>query len=157
MKEAVMDFVIANTYQDRQGDKIKVLDIAENPQDKSRVVIYNRKSKGKKVLQSFHDILMDTIKRKEIVVGGTYTAIQWDAIVGKWQTEADREVFKQTTTYSEVAASFLADSYKQYNDAETDTDKNTIMEYVVMRYPNLDTDSIDNATLRQFYNQCLNH
>lgn len=92
-----------------------------------------------------------------IVVGGTYTAIQWDAIVGKWQTEADREVFKQTTTYSEVAASFLADSYKQYNDAETDTDKNTIMEYVVMRYPNLDTDSIYNATLRQFYNQCLNH
>ena len=92
-----------------------------------------------------------------IVVGGTYTAIQWDAIVGKWQTEADREVFKQTTTYSEVAASFLADSYKQYNDAETDTDKNTIMEYVVMRYPNLDIDSIDNATLRQFYNQCLNH
>lgn len=23
-----------------------------------------------------------------IVVGGTYTAIQWDTIVGKWQTEA---------------------------------------------------------------------
>ena len=72
-----------------------------------------------------------------IVVGGTYTAIKWDMIVDKWQTEADREVFKQTTTYSEAAASFLADSYKQYNDAETD--------------------SIDNATLRQFYNQCLNH
>ena len=67
MKEAVMDFVIGNTYQDRQGDKIKVLDIAENPQDKSRVVIYNRKSKGKKVLQSFHDILTDTIKRKEMM------------------------------------------------------------------------------------------
>lgn len=92
-----------------------------------------------------------------IVVGGTYTAIQWNAIVGKWQTEADREVFKQTTTYSEAAASFLADSYKQYNDAETDTEKNAIMEYVVMRYPNLDIDSIDNVTLRHFYNQCLNH
>ena len=92
-----------------------------------------------------------------IVVGGTYTAIKWDMIVDKWQTEADREVFKQTTTYSEAAASFLADSYKQYNDAEIDADKNTIMEYVVMRYPNLDTNSIDNATLRSFYNQCLNH
>lgn len=92
-----------------------------------------------------------------IVVGGTYTAIKWDMIVDKWQTEADREVFKQTTTYSEAAASFLADSCKQYNDAETDADKNTIMEYVVMRYPNLDTDSIDNVTLRSFYNQCLNH
>ena len=42
-----------------------------------------------------------------IVVGGTYTAIKWDMIVDKWQTEADREVFKQTTTYSEAAASFL--------------------------------------------------
>ena len=92
-----------------------------------------------------------------IVVGGTYTAIKWDMIVDKWQTEADREVFKQTTTYSEAAASFLADSYKQYNDAETDADRNTIMEYVVMRYPNLDTDSIDNSKLRQFYNQCPNH
>lgn len=92
-----------------------------------------------------------------IVIGGTYTAVKWDMIVDKWQTEADREVFKQTTTYSEAAASFLADSYKQYNDAETDVDKNTIMEYVVMRYPNLDTDSIDNSKLRQFYNQCLNH
>ncbi|WP_285829512.1 hypothetical protein [Bacteroides acidifaciens] len=92
-----------------------------------------------------------------IVVSGTYTAIKWDTIVGKWQTEAEREVFKQTTTYSEAAASFLADSYKQYNDAETDADKNTIMEYVIMRYPNLDTDSIDNNKLRQFYNQCFNH
>ena len=92
-----------------------------------------------------------------IVVGGTYAAIKLDMIVDKWQTEADREVFKQTTTYSEAAASFLADSYKQYNNAETDADKNTIMEYVVMRYPNLDTDSIDNVTLRSFYNQCLNH
>ena len=35
---------------------------------------------------------------------------------------------------SEAAASFLADSYKQYNNAETDADKNTIMEYVIMRY-----------------------
>lgn len=92
-----------------------------------------------------------------IVLGGTYTAIQWDAIAGKWETEAEREVFKQTTTYSEAATSFLADSYKQYNDAETEANKNTIMEYVIMRYPNLDTDSIDNDTLRRFYNQCLNH
>ena len=55
--------------------------------------------------------------------------IGYDAIVGKWQTEAEREVFKETTAYSEAAASFLADSYKQYNNAETDADKNTIMEY----------------------------
>lgn len=92
-----------------------------------------------------------------IVVGGTYVAIRWNAIVSKWETNADREVFKQTTTYSEAATSFLADSYKQYNNAETDADRNAIMEYVVMRYPNLDTNTIDNSTLRRFYNQCLNH
>ena len=83
--------------------------------------------------------------------------IGYTLTIDKWQTEAEREVFKQTATYSEAAASFLADSYKQYNDAETQADKNTIMEYVIMRYPNLDVDSIDNTTLRQFYNRCLNH
>ena len=31
------------------------------------------------------------------------------------------------------------------------------MEYVVMRYPNLDTGNIDNRTLREFYKDCLNH
>lgn len=44
-----------------------------------------------------------------LLVGGTYIAIQWDAIVGKWQTNAEREVFKETTAYSEAAATFLAD------------------------------------------------
>ena len=92
-----------------------------------------------------------------LLVGGTYTAIQWDAIVGKWQTNAEREVFKETTAYSEAAATFLADSYQQYNNADDETEKNAIMEYVVMRYPNLDTGNIDNDTLRRFYNQCLNH
>lgn len=90
-----------------------------------------------------------------LVVGGTYTAVQWDKIVAKWETEAEREVFKETTTYNEAAASFLADSYKQYNEAETDSEKNTIMEYVIMRYPNLDYNNIENRTLRQFYKDCL--
>lgn len=92
-----------------------------------------------------------------IIVGGTYTAIRWNAITSKWEKNAEREVFKATTTYTEAAASFLADSYRQYNNAETDADKNAIMEYVIMRYSNLDTGSIENDTLRHFYNQCLNH
>lgn len=92
-----------------------------------------------------------------LIIGGTYVAIRWGATVGKWQAEADREVFKQTTTYSESAAAFLADNFKQYSDAEDEADKNAIMEYVVMRYPNLDLDSIDNITLRRFYSQCLNN
>lgn len=75
--------------------------------------------------------------------------------VFKWQTEAEREVFKETTTYNEAAATFLADSYRQYNEAETDADKETIMQYVVMRYPNLDASNIDNVNLRRFYNKCL--
>ena len=77
--------------------------------------------------------------------------------IGKWQKNVERKVFKDSVAYTEQAASFLAKSYKEYNDAETDPDKKTIMEYVVMRYPNLDTDSIDNSTLRQFYIKCLNN
>lgn len=77
--------------------------------------------------------------------------------IGKAQKNAEREVFKESVAYTEQAASFLAKSYQEYNDAETIADKSTIMEYVIMRYPNLDTDSIDNSTLKQFYIDCLNN
>lgn len=86
-------------------------------------------------------------------VGG----VAYTRTIGKAQKNAEREVFKDSVAYTEQASSFLAKSYKEYNDAETDADKKTIMEYVIMRYPNLDTDSIDNSTLKQFYIKCLNN
>lgn len=75
--------------------------------------------------------------------------------VKKWHAERDREIFKESTTYNEAAAAFLADCYKEYNSAETTAEKNAIMQYVIMRYPNLDLNAIENASLRQFYNKCL--
>lgn len=92
-----------------------------------------------------------------LVILGGIGEIGYILTIGKWQKNAEREVFKDSVAYTEQAASFLAKSYKEYNDAETEADKNTIMEYVVMRYPNLDTDSIDNGTLKQFYIKCLNY
>lgn len=90
------------------------------------------------------------------VLGGI-GGVGYTLTIGKWQKNAEREVFKDSVTYTEQAASFLAKSYKEYNEAESDTEKNTIMEYVILRYPNLDTDSIDNSTLKQFYIKCLNN
>lgn len=75
--------------------------------------------------------------------------------VKKWRAERDREIFKESTTYNEAAAAFLADCYQEYNAAETEAEKNSIMQYVIMRYPNLDLNAIENGTLRQFYNKCL--
>lgn len=89
-----------------------------------------------------------------IVVGGLIS-VGYTYTIKKAQTNAEREVFKNTVAYTEQMSSFLAKSYKEYNDAETDSDKSAIMEYVVMRYPNIDTNSIDNATLKSFYNKCL--
>ena len=90
------------------------------------------------------------------IVGGAGGVI-YTKTIGKVQKNAEREVFKESVAYTEQAASFLAKSYKEYNDAETKADKKTIMEYVIMRYPNLDTDSIDNDKLKQFYIKCLNN
>lgn len=91
-----------------------------------------------------------------IAILGGIGGIGYTLTIGKWQKNAEREVFKESVAYTEQAASFIAKSYKEYNDAETDAEKKTIMEYVIMRYPNLDTDSIDNDTLKHFYNKCLN-
>ena len=73
----------------------------------------------------------------------------------KYKTERERDIFKQSTSYNESAASFIADAYVQYNDAESEEDQLAIMKYVRMRYPNLNASHIENATLRQFYNKCI--
>lgn len=75
--------------------------------------------------------------------------------IGLAQKNAEREVFKKSTTYTEAAASFLAKEYNEYSKATTDVDKRTITQYVILRYPNLDMDDIDNATLKAFYSKCL--
>jgi len=89
-----------------------------------------------------------------ILIGGL-TGVFYTYTIQKAQTNAEREVFKSTIAYTEQMASFLAKNYKEYNDTETDADKKAIMEYVILRYPNIDTNSIDNSKLRSFYNKCL--
>jgi len=69
--------------------------------------------------------------------------------------DANRQIFKHSITYTESAAQFLAKEYKEYQDSEDETDRNSIMEYVRMRYPNLDSSEIENRELRNFYSQCL--
>lgn len=92
-----------------------------------------------------------------LAILGGIGGVGYTLTIGKWQKNAEKKVFKSSTAYTEQVASFLAKSYKEYNKAESDTEKNTIMEYVILRYPNLDTDSIDNSMLRQFYIKCLNN
>ena len=100
---------------------------------------------GGKVL--FRFIIVCILLAVIISVGGV--------IHKKWKTNQDREIFKESVTYTEGAATFLADSYRQYNNTDNESEKTAIMQYVIMRYPDLDTDNIDNVTLKQFYNKCL--
>ena len=56
-----MDLVVGSTYHNKDGDKIRVLDICDNLDNKPKVVLY-KKNKSKKVLQSFQEVLMETLK-----------------------------------------------------------------------------------------------
>ncbi len=61
------DIIIGGTYYDRQMNRIHVVDIAENFNNKSgensKVVLY-KKNKSKIILQSFHDVLISTLKER---------------------------------------------------------------------------------------------
>ena len=105
--------------------------------------------------------ILDYISHK-IMVRAIFVFVIFSVLFGfgamqykKYKTEKERDIFKQSTSYNESAASFIADAYVQYNDAESEEDQLAIMEYVRMRYPNLDATHIENATLRQFYNKCI--
>lgn len=58
------DLVIGSTFLNKSGDKIRVLDICDNLDNKPKVVLY-KKNKGKKVLQSFQSVLMETLKERK--------------------------------------------------------------------------------------------
>lgn len=88
---------------------------------------------------------------------GGISGVIFTRTIGKAKVDAEREVFKSSVAYNEQASSFLAKSYNEYIKAESETDKKAVMEYVVMRYPNLDVDKIDNDTLQKFYIKCLNN
>ena len=58
------DLVIGSTFLNKSGDKIRVLDICDSLDNKSKVMLY-KKNKDKKVLQSFHDVLMAALQEKK--------------------------------------------------------------------------------------------
>lgn len=60
------DIIIGSTCQDQQINKIRVLNVAENPKSQSSFIIY-RKNKGKKPIRSFYDMLLETTQRKEMM------------------------------------------------------------------------------------------
>ena len=51
------------------------------------------------------------------ILGGI-GGVGYTLTIGKWQKNAEREVFKDSMAYTEQAASFLAKSYKEYNEAK---------------------------------------
>lgn len=71
-----------------------------------------------------------------------------------FSVNSDRYVFKHSVTYTEEEAQFLSKSYKEYNETNSKEEKKAIKEYVIMRYPNISIDSIENMKLRNFYNEC---
>lgn len=64
----MMDIVIGGTYYDGRMNQIHVVDIAENFNSKSgessKVILYKR-NKSKKILQSFHDVLVSTLVERK--------------------------------------------------------------------------------------------
>jgi hypothetical protein len=75
--------------------------------------------------------------------------------IKKIKVNADRNIFKQSVTYNENAGQFLADQFRQYNQTDEETEQKAIMNYVVMRYPNLDENKIESNQLRSFYIRCM--
>ena len=117
------------------------------------------KKTTKEINEEFN--IFDYISHK-IMVRAIFVFVIFSVLFGfgamqykKYKTEKERDIFKQSTSYNESAASFIADAYVQYNDAESEEDRLAIMKYVRMRYPNLNASHIENATLRQFYNKCI--
>lgn len=76
--------------------------------------------------------------------------------LGSAYTEADREIFKESTTYNEGMIDDLAKYRFEFNLAEDEIERKAIAELVTSRFANFDDSKIKDNELREFLNNCRN-
>lgn len=87
-----------------------------------------------------------------LVFGIGWTGVHYTNTVEKAQINADREVFKDSKPFIEGMTSDLA-KYKFELETEKDnTAKKAIINLIISKYGNFDTNKIEDVTLRNFLN-----
>ncbi|MCR5185663.1 MAG: hypothetical protein K6D97_00910 [Clostridia bacterium] len=89
-----------------------------------------------------------------IVIFSALSGVIW-VVSKRTSVEVERKTFKESTAYNEGAAQFLTKSYREYNQTDDPAEKQAVCEYVALRYPNLNTEHIEDKTLRDFYILCI--
>lgn len=87
-----------------------------------------------------------------VICFGPY--IHW--YFGTAYTEADRAIFKESTTYNEGMIDDLAKYRFEFNLAEDDIERKAIAELVASRFANFDDSKIKDNELKEFLNNCRN-
>lgn len=85
-----------------------------------------------------------------IVCGGI--GIGWRYI----RTNADREIFKQSTAYNEGKLDDLAKYRLEMSQTDDPIEQAAIQEYVNSTFANFDESKIENGDLRDFLRDCRN-
>jgi hypothetical protein len=110
--------------------------------------------------EQMKNVLLGTLLAIGIIVGmtaiGFYSGFIgniYDATVGKQHMDVERTNFKESKSYVEGMIQDLAKYKRQYDQAQTDSDKKTILNFVNNEFANFDASKIEDSALLNFLNQ----
>jgi len=83
-----------------------------------------------------------------------YAGLQWTRFFKPRYQNVERQVFEETKSYSHGLIQDLAKYYKEYNEAATDADRETIKNVVRIRFAEFDANKVKSSKLRSFLIKC---
>ena len=85
-----------------------------------------------------------------LMFGLEMAGLQWTKFFAPKRENVKREVFENTKSFTRGMAKELAKHYKEYNNAESEEDKQIIRSVIQSDFADFDIDKLNSAELRKF-------
>lgn len=86
-----------------------------------------------------------------IILAIDYSSILWKGVTAPMREEVRRDVYESSRAFNEAVVRDLAEYYRQWQDAETETEKNAIAYTAVTRFPNYDIGDLPEGPMRNWF------
>jgi hypothetical protein len=87
--------------------------------------------------------------------GLEWLGLEWYGFFAKKKADIEREVFEESKSHVKGTIQDISDRRMEYLEADSETAKKAIMEYIRTSYTNFDADKIDNDTVKRFFIKCM--
>lgn len=112
--------------------------------------------KAVKIVGLITIVLLSLIVLGSLLFGARWIGLEWRGYWSKQEQNVEREVFEETRSYRHGKIQALTRYRSQYYRTNDQSEKDLIASTVRMEFAEFDIDSLDQQSLKDFWNECNN-